>query len=84
VFVNVNHFHLSLIFGGKAWSQPLELSPVMGSTLVISSLAYKYKTRVEVTDVANTLAYSDKVTIVAVKSYIVQVPDELLVQWPLL
>ncbi len=30
-------FHLSLIFGGKSESQPLELIPVRGSTLVIFS-----------------------------------------------
>ncbi len=38
----------SLIFTGKAWSLPLDLSPTMDSIRVGSSLARKYYTRVEV------------------------------------
>jgi hypothetical protein len=37
-----------MIFAGKAESQPLAFNPV--TTLVSTSLAYKYKTGVEVTD----------------------------------
>jgi hypothetical protein len=42
MFANVSHLHPCPTFGGKAESQPLELSPVLGSTLVISSLEYKH------------------------------------------
>jgi hypothetical protein len=48
VFVTSIHFHPSLIFVGNARSLPLEWSSIRGSTLVGSSLACKYKTRVEV------------------------------------
>jgi hypothetical protein len=55
VFVTVSHIHPILIFGGKAESQPLDLSLVRISTLVSSSLAHKYWTNEEVTDdIANT------------------------------
>ncbi len=37
----------NLIFAGKAWSQPLGLSPAQGSALAGSSLACKYYTRLE-------------------------------------
>jgi len=50
VFANVSNLHPSLILGGKAESQPLELSPIISSTLVATYLAYKYLTVVKVTD----------------------------------
>ncbi len=37
MFSNGSLFHKSLIFVGKSGSQPFELSPVKGSTLVCSS-----------------------------------------------
>ncbi len=42
--------HPCQIFWGKARSQLFELSPVRSSTLVSSSFAGQYQTRVEVTD----------------------------------
>jgi hypothetical protein len=53
-------------------SQPL--SAVRGSTVGSSSLACKYKTRVEVTDSSKHLTYYDTARITAVKSFIVQAP----------
>ncbi len=50
MFSKVSHFHPRIIFRGKCGSQPLELSPIRGSTLVSSSLACKCYPRVEVTD----------------------------------
>ncbi len=60
-----------LIFIGKTRRPLLAQSPVWGSTLVSPSLAPKYQITVEV---ANTLAYYDKATITAIKSFIVQAP----------
>ncbi len=48
MFVTSVHFHPGLVFVGKVKSLPLEWSPEGGTTLVGSSLAHKYKTRVEV------------------------------------
>jgi hypothetical protein len=42
--------HFSLLFAIKASNQPFEWSPVKGSTWVGSILAYKYHTRMRVTD----------------------------------
>ncbi len=50
MFATVSHFHPSLILEDKFGSQQLELSPVRGSILGSSSLAYKYLTRMEVTE----------------------------------
>ncbi len=50
MFVIVRPFHLSVIFAGKARSQPLEQSSITGSTRVGSNLVYKYLVGVEVTD----------------------------------
>ncbi len=51
MFANVSCFQPSLIFRGKARSQPLDLSPIRGSTLVSSSLACRCHPRVAVTDI---------------------------------
>ncbi len=65
VFATVSHFHPSL-----AVSQPL--SAVRGSTVGSSSLACKYKIKMEVTDSNKHLTYHDTARITAVKSFIVQ------------
>ncbi len=49
MFAPISHFHPCLIFASKAGSQPLELGPVRGSTLVSSSPIRKYCTRAELT-----------------------------------
>ncbi len=54
---------------GKARNLTSEISRVRGSTLVGSSLAHEFSTRL---DVANTLAYYHTATITAVKGFIVQ------------
>jgi hypothetical protein len=50
----------------------LEWSPIMGSTLVASSLGASIRLGWKYMAVANTLAYYDTATITAVKSFVVQ------------
>jgi hypothetical protein len=52
MFVAISHFHPSLIFASKSRSLYLEWSRVRG----VPSLAFKYQTRLKVTDSDNTLA----------------------------
>jgi hypothetical protein len=56
------------------WPRLRALPQYKSSCLVGSSLTRKYKTRVEVNKVANTLDYYDTATITAVKSLKVQAP----------
>jgi hypothetical protein len=79
VFATSIHFHPSLIFAGKARSLQSELCPVRGSTLVGTSLASKYQARVELTHLANTLAFYTA-TITAIKSFIVQAPGIIVIK----
>jgi hypothetical protein len=68
VFVTVIHFHPSLIFVGKA----RRFTFVWSYTPVGSSLARKYKTRMEVN--RNTVANYDTATNTKLTSFIVQAP----------
>jgi hypothetical protein len=52
VFAIISHLNPNLIFVGKVVSQPLESSPVIGSSLVSSSLTCKHHSRVVVTDIS--------------------------------
>ncbi len=72
MFAAAIHFHPNLIFAGRARSLLLERSSVRCFTVVGSSLAHKYETRVEV---ANALDYCDMAIITAIKSFIVQAPE---------
>ncbi len=76
MFATSIHFHLSLIFAGKARSLQSELCPVRGST----NLASKYKARVELTNRANTLAFYDTATITAIKIFKVQAPGVIVIK----
>jgi len=71
VFAIAIPFYPGLIFEGKARSQPLEWDPLRGSTLVSSSLACKYKAKVEVTDSGKHSSLNYLATIMSVKSCIV-------------
>ncbi len=75
MFATAIHFHLSLIFAGKARSLPLEWSFVRCSTLV-SLLVLPTNIRLgwKSMQVENTLAYYDTAIITAVKMFIVQAP----------
>jgi len=74
VFATAIDFHLSLIFGGKARSLPLEWRCKVfhsGSLLVLpTNIRLGWKSM----QVANTLAYNDTAISTAVKSFIVQAP----------
>jgi hypothetical protein len=62
MFANAIHFHPSLIVTGKVRILPLEWSLIGSSTLVGSSLAYKYY-------MLNTLTYYDTAKIMALKRF---------------
>ncbi len=74
MFATTIQLHPSLIFVSKAKSLLFKWYPVRGSTLVGSSDAWKEYNKVEMTNMANSLAYYDTNTISAVKSFIVHVP----------
>jgi len=67
MFANIRHFHPSPIFGGKAGSQPLELSPIRTTALPSNPrLGWKWLT------VATTPFYYDMEKVTAMKFFIVQ------------
>jgi hypothetical protein len=70
--IGTYYFDPSQIFVSKDRSLPYEQSLVIGSTLVGSSLAFKYHNWVEVTTVANTIAYYNMASITALKGLMVQ------------
>ena len=75
MFATAIHFHLSLIFAGKARSLPLEWGFCKvfhsGSLLVLPT---NIRLGLQSIKVANTLAYYDTAIITAIKSFIVQAP----------
>jgi hypothetical protein len=74
VFAYVRHFHLSLIFGGKAGSQQLELDTFSCFTLKAPGVPVNARPWCKYLTLANTLAYYDATTtIISVKHFIVQV-----------
>ncbi len=78
MFAAVCHFHPSIIFESKLENIPLDSSSLRDSALVSPTHAWNIRLGLKWIAVANALAYYHMARITAVKSFIVQAPEEIM------